>query len=223
MSQHSDETERRGMLWPILIGLLAAALAVWILYTVRSQGEDIEAIKADRDAAVAVADDLSSRIIEACNDPGKLKQLPAGTCDVARSTKKTVEIVSGPQGEQGIQGIAGPPGPRGPRGFTGDIGPTGDSGPKGRPGDTGPLGPQGDIGPLGPAGATGDTGPQGEAGSQGPPGPEGPQGPAGPQGPQGEPGPTCPDGWHTEQLTVVTTGDGTRDIIACVPNQEPTP
>lgn len=95
-------------------------------------------------------------------------------------------------------------------------------------GDPGPPGPEGPAGPPGPAGTAGRDGADGELGSPGPPGPAGVQGPAGaqgPAGPQGPPGPageagaagpTCPAGFHSAQLTVVTTDGGLATIAACI-------
>lgn len=68
-------------------------------------------------------------------------------------------------------------------------------------------------GPPGPPPACSTPTAENPNGCEGAKGETGEQGPPGPPGPAGQ---SCPDGWHFEELTVVTPQGGTRQVQACV-------
>lgn len=104
--------------------------------------------------------------------------------------------------------------PPGPAGQPGATGPSGSPGQRGGAGARGPAGPAGSTGPSGAPGASGQPGQDGAQGPQGEPGAPGPRGEQGPKGEQGEPGPACADGYHPEQVTVLTS-DGPKPATIC--------
>lgn len=118
----------------------------------------------------------------------------------------------GPRGERGLPGI-------------GIEGPRGETGPRGRPPSSGELlaaatrALRANPPPPGEDGRDGRNGIDGEDGEDGTDGADGRDGVDGEQGPQGEPGPSCPDGWHTEQVTVLTP-EGPRETTTCVEDEE---
>lgn len=163
-----------------LLGVLAGLSLAWVLWF------RAEETAAERDEAVAVAEDLCAQI-----------ENQGWTC------------VHDPDSLRGEAGPEGPPGEPGP------TGPTGADGEPGSPGPSGEPGPAGEPGPTGPAGPPGADGADGAPGEPGPAGPQGEPGPAGPSGATGSPGPTCPEGYETETHTVMTA-EGPREAVVCV-------
>lgn len=177
-----------GLATVALLAIVTAGVAVWYALD-------------QKEKALQPGLNLAESVAQACEEREPPKDL-ASICDDA----KDVVAQTAPTG---AQGPAGPAGPQGPAGASGPPGAPGERGPEGR---TGQGGSAGSPGPAGTSGASGAEGPTGPAGPQGEPGPQGPPGPA---GPQGEPGPACPEGWHREEVTVVSS-TGPRDTLVCV-------
>lgn len=161
MSAHAARSlsGRRGDFLFAAGGLVALAILVWMIVTVRTLSQELTTANQARDA-------LASQVEEMGGTP-----------------------VAGPPGSRGEVGPTGPPGPTGPRGPSGPAGPEGDRGSPGPTGKAGDEGEPGDTGPSGQPGANGDAGKPGPAGPQGEPGPAGPRGEPGAKGDRGPAGP----------------------------------
>lgn len=143
----------------VIVFLLVAGLAWWVLASVRALKHDLA--RSQRDSQT-----LAQQVRNLGGTPAVSPQPgPAGS--------------PGPSGQPGAPGSAGGQGPPGPSGGRGQTGPPGVIGPSGAPGT---AGQPGQDGTPGEPGAQGPPGPQGETGEQGPRGEQGPPGPACPSG-----------------------------------------
>ena len=143
-------------LW-ICVGVLVAALFVWLVYTVldlSDQNRTTQATNAAQDSALAEA---NRRLTAAGEQPVPTPE-------------------PGPVGEPGQVGAQGEIGPRGPQGNSGTTGPRGPRGAMGRPGVDGVDGRDGIDGAPGAKGDTGAAGPSGTNGKDGQNGADGKDG-----------------------------------------------
>lgn len=156
-------SERAARIAWVVVMVLGALLAAWLVWTVVHQSDQIrheQAVNQAQDESLAEA---NRRLVEAGEKPVPTPE-PGEPGQV------------GPQGPTGAPGATGATGPRGPQGVRG---------PAGARGLQGIPGLDGRDGAPGPAGPQGERGEKGEPGAQGPAGPEGPPGPAGTDGQDG--------------------------------------
>lgn len=241
-----DQRIRRGLIWALMIALIAAV--VYVLWSGEETEQRVDAlttqITQSDGAAVEVAEQrqAQARTIRELCESGAIEQDAAGqaACDdaaevAAEDPAETVAQAKGARGPEGPRGPAGPPGRDGADGSDGES----VTGPQGAPGVPGPAGvdgedstipgPAGEPGQDGAPGADGEDstvpGPRGEPGPQGDPGPAGPTGepgPAGPAGPEGEDGidgrgiASATCDPATGRWTITYTDDTTSDGGTCI-------
>lgn len=162
------------------------AVLVWVQFSIKSLGNELERTRADNAALAAQVRSLGGQ-----------------------------PVAEGKPGERGSQGIPGPQGPPGPQGIQGPPGSEGKQGPIGVAGQSPrcllePSKCVGSKGDDGTDGSDGKNGINGKDGVDGKDGAAGPPGEPGHAGPQGDPGPAGAQGAAGRGITSVTCQeDGT--------------